>query len=283
VDNSLKKYKIAFIIPVFEKIDCVEDQVQNIRAVCLNSAIIFHVNSCCSSTYYEQIVFLTKCYDFCFLMEERFPSNWGTGFLVNVYYHAIKWFVTSKTADYLFITHSNSLLINPQLEKKIYEFDFYFNKSFEVTKFSESAANDKNLMLMKSKINIHVTNVDGTAINQKVATELENTLKDYLVTEPLNYHADEYYLSSILESIKDRYKFKDGALERWGHVADGNIELWNLQIKKSADYIVDLMLNNQYDILSKLNIFSLKRVNRDYDDRVRTMIRDHFEYNNEIN
>ena len=280
--NASSKYKIAFLIPVFEKIDCVEDQIQNIHTICPNSVIIFHVNSVCSDEYYQQVEFLVNYYDFCFLLKERFPSNWGSGFLVNVYYYAIKWFIINSIADYLFITHSNSLLINPKLEKNIYDFDFYFNGSKALNDLSELIKIDKTLLRLKEKFDIHVNNVDGTAMNYKVASEVENILKDFLIDQNKNYASEEYYLSSIFEYIKSGFIYKGVTLERWGHVGDNNINYYDLQVEKSADYIVDLMLNNQYDVLAQLNIFSLKRVARDYNDRTRILIRDHFGYNNQI-
>ena len=62
------KYKIVFLIPVFEAADCVEDYIQNIHTICPNSAIVFHVNSLSSDEYYKSIERLCEYYSFCYLL-----------------------------------------------------------------------------------------------------------------------------------------------------------------------------------------------------------------------
>ena len=108
-----KNYKILFLVPVFEQEDCVEDLIQNIQATCPNSAILFHVNSNSNASFYDNIQTLVNFYSFCYLLPNRYPTEWCNGVLAFVFLDMIKYANENINYDYCYFTASNSLVVNP--------------------------------------------------------------------------------------------------------------------------------------------------------------------------
>lgn len=284
--NSLKRYKIIFLVPIFEREDCVEDLIQNIHTICPNSAILFHINSNCSQTFIDNINKLKNHYNFCYILPEKYPSEWASGFLTNIYIQMMNWCIENDISDYIYITHSNSLLINPKLESFIYSHEIFF--PLPGTKHSgdwwEKILLDQNILDYVKPLGdmIYVTSIEGAAMNLKVAQHFVDDLIKVIPNINVEYPSEEYYIPTSFMKIKDRYRYMNCALERWGHTVDHVVNGYKLGVSKNEEYILNIVLNNQFDVLSKLNLYSIKKIERKYNYPFRELLRNHFGYNNVI-
>jgi len=282
--NSLKNYKILFLIPIFEREDCVEDLIQNIHTICPNSAILFHINEKCPVFFKNNIQTLVKNYSFCYILPKQFPSDWGSGFLTNIYIEMMKWAVEKNIADYIYITHSNSLLINPQLELFIDSYEIYF--PIPGIKNSgdwwEKILLDQNILdyAKTSDHLIYATAIEGSSMTTEVAKHFVNDLFNVIPHKNVEYPSEEYYIPTSFMKIKNKYKHLNCALERWGHTVDHVVNGYKLNVEKNEEYMLHIIMNNQFDILTKLNLFSIKKIERNYNYPFRVLMRNHFKYNN---
>ena len=276
------KYKIVFLIPVFEAADCVEDYIQNIHTICPNSAILFHVNSLSSDEYYKSIERLCEYYSFCYLFPFRYPSNWGDGWITRVYIEMQGWALNNLEFDYIYYTASNSLIVNPNLENVIYNYDVnYWGVSEKKDgDWWEIISQDK--ILFKYSQNVYFTSMEGVLFNKKYSEVLVNELVNVLNYEPYPYPTEEYWLATAYKKLEKIHNWNNGGfcMERWAHVSDGCIYDYQFDVDIVEDYVVHLITNSKYDILSDMKIYSLKRVTRDYNNFLRKTIREHFNYSN---
>lgn len=279
-------YKIVFILPVFEKPECVEDQVQNIHALCPNSCVLIHVNSNSDQQFYDKIKRITDHYDFCHMYPERLPTDWCSGFLAVAYIEMMDWCLKNMDADYIYFTASNSLVVNPLLEERIYEHDAYFYNPWVkyLGGWWEYISLDSDLFeyIAKYDNNVYVCVVEGAAFNRQSARIFVDELIDVLPRKQINYPAEEYWLPTGFMHVKDRIKFKDTCLERWSHVKDIYIDRWHLPVDSVREYVIELIVENQFEVLAKTYCYSLKRITRDYNDLYRKTIREHFGYANNL-
>jgi len=261
--------------------------IQNIHTICPNSGILFHINSSCDDEYYQKVLNLIDFYDFCYLFPKRYNSFWGSGYLFNIYIEMMEWCIERNICDYVFLTHSNSILINTQLETNIYNYELYFSDCGPIGNsggFVEHVQKDKIIQRYKNTGDgkIYVTSTDGAAMTLKVAADFIKELKPYFIVDAVNYPSEEYYLPTafIKLKLKEKYKYLNTTLERWGDTIDYNIVFFQLKAENNEDYITQLILSGQENILSKLNLYSLKKIPRDFHNKSRTLIRNHFGYNN---
>lgn len=280
------KYKIMFLVPVFEAPDCVEDLIQNFHTIAPNSGILFHINSECDEEFVTHINKLVDFYDFCHILPTRYPTSWSSGFLFNTFVDMMNWCVQKNISDYVYITHSNSLLINKDLEKKIYQYDIFFpSPGIKTTgDWWEFICEDYNILnYIKTKDNtIYSIAIEGVAMKLQPAKDCVEDLLNWFIKTPVKYPSEEYYIPTSLQFIKDKYNYKDTSLERWGHTLDQNVCEYQLQVQKNTDYIIPMILNNQNLMLSGLNLYSVKKIKREYHYKIRTIIREHFGYQNLI-
>lgn len=284
--NISPPYKIVFLIPIFEAPDCVEDLIKNIKTLCPNSGILFHVNYNSSDEFYNKIQKLIDHYSFCYLFPKRYPSDWGFGYLAAIYIEMMNWCLNNLNFDYIYQTASNSLLINPKLEQKIYEFDGYcYDPGIKHNGdwWDKISQDTKLFEYIKDKGNqIYVCITEGMALNKAFTQDLVEELIDKVPKDRINYPSEEYWIPTAVVHLRKKYKYKNRCLEKWAHGKDEFLNLWLLPVDRVDNYVIDLMLDDQFDILSNTYCFSLKKINRAYDDLFRKTIRDHFKYHNEL-
>jgi hypothetical protein len=273
-----------FLVPIFEALDCVEDLIQNIHTICPNSGILFHINSNCSAEFISNANKLVDFYDFCYVLPKQYPSDWATGYLFNIYVDMMDWCVKKNFCDYIYVTHSNSLLINTQLEENIYKYQLYFPDPGIKTAgdWWEHIEVDSNMFdyISNKEDIIYSIAIEGVAMTLEVAKDCVEDLKPYFITQPVSYPAEEYYIPTSLMYIKGKYKHLNVALERWGHTIDHNVNLYQMDVDSNEDYMVPMILSGQENTLSKLNLYSIKKIKRVYNYQARVLIRNYFGYNN---
>lgn len=279
-------YKILFLVPIFESIDCVEDLIQNINTICPNSAILFHVNVNSGNTYLEAVNHLLEFYKNCFLFPKQFPSDWGHGFLATIYCNMMEYALENIDFEYIYFTASNSLLINPNLEKEVNQYDVYFWDSGPKSDgdWWEYIKEDKNLFLYASKYDktIYCSIIEGLCFNGAVAKDFVDELAPFLNYERVNYPTEEYWFATAFKHIKHKYKHLNKNLERWAHGTDHAMVEFSLDVKSVEEFVINLILEDNYDILSYMNLYSLKKIERKYNNDFRRMLRSHHGYYNQL-
>lgn len=279
-----EKYKIVFLIPVFEAIDCVEDFIQNIHTVCPNSAIVFHVNSNSSIQYFENVQKLCNYYSFCYLFSERYPSDWANGYLAKVYTELQNWCYHNLNYDYVYFTASNSLVVNPNLESEIYAHDVYYwepgiKKDGD---FWEIISQDR-VLLNYSDV-VYVTLIEGQVFSKEKSKLIIDELIHVLDYTPLKYGTEEYWFPTAYKKLEKKHNWHNAGytMERWAWLGDFIIHDYQFDAKKVDEYVIHLICNSNFDILSNMKIYSLKRIDRVYNSFMRKTIREHFGYHNKI-
>ena len=283
---TLKPYKIFFLVPIFEKEESVEDLIQNIKSLCPNSGIVFHIDQSCSDEFCAKIHTLEEYYPFCFILPERYDTHWGSGLLMEVFCEMIN-FIDKFDYQYMYITASNSLIINPKLEEIVDTADIFYGNPWMFRGGWVKDALEKDSSILKYIENKH-TNVfvhicEGMCLCKKFANELYKEIRPYLNYEVVSYPREEYLLPTAFNQLdKSDYRRVDRNLEKWVWVRDNNIDKYALSVATPKEYAFDILLNSQYDILSQMWVYSLKRIDRNYEDYHRRMIREHFCYNNQV-
>ena len=284
--SILKHYKIVFLVPVFESIECAEDLINNIYTICPNSGIILHVNSNSSIEFQNNISKLVNIYDFCYLFPIKYPSDWGHGYLATIYVEMMEWCLKNLSFDYVYQTASNSLMINPLLETRIYDFDGYcYNPGVKNSgDWWDKISLDTNLLrYIKSKDNkIYVCITEGFALSKIACEKLVNDLIPHLPRHRVDYPTEEYWIPTAFNHLKKDIIYKDRCLEKWEQGKDEWINDLALPVDRVSGYTINLMLENKFDVLSNTFCYSLKRIPRVYNDLLRKTIREHFGYSNQI-
>ncbi len=281
----MRKYKIVFLVPVFEREDCVEDLVLNIQHFCPNSAIVLHVNSKSSDFYYNNICKIADYYSHCYIAPMRYPSDWGAGYLARVYVEMMQWCLQNIEFDYIYLTASNSLIVNPNLEKDIYNYELY---SWEPWPQNESngwwECISKDYKLFEYSPTVYGCVFEGSAYNVACSKLMIKELYDILQYDPYPYPTEEYWIPSAIKKIINQYdvKFANYAMEVWSHVKDGVVHNYHLQVDAAEEYISEFIQKGDYGFLSSVRIYSVKRVPRAYGAPLRVMIRENYNYTNKL-
>ena len=283
-----KNYKILFLVPVFEQEDCVEDLIQNIQATCPNSAILFHVNSNSNASFYDNIQTLVNFYSFCYLLPNRYPTEWCNGVLAFVFLDMIKYANENINYDYCYFTASNSLVVNPELENAVLSHDVFLRNPY---KLSDSAKimyfnKDENLKNYTHLYQGEVYNCffEGMVISKQVGKHFVEEAHHFASKTPVHYCSEEVWLATVLVNLNEKHQYNwcKVNLEKWSHIGDHIINDLQLDVGIARDYVCSILAESNYAVLSNMNIYSLKRVNRSYLDEFRTLIRNNFGYSNEI-
>lgn len=281
----MKKYKIVFLVPVFEKEDCVEDLVLNIQHFCPNSAVVLHVNSKTPDIFYNNIHRISNYYDHCYVAPFRYPTDWCSGHLTKAYIDVMKWCNENLFYDYVYLTASNSLVINANLETDINKYPIF---SWEPWPTNSSNGwwqhIEKDTKLFKYTDPVFCCAFEGSAYNRHYCGRMVDELYDLLNYEPFPYPTEEYWLPSALVKVINRFSvdYSKYSMERWVHLKDGTTHDLALNIDSVEEYICDFIFRKDYDFLSDIKVYSLKRVPRVYDAPLRVMIRENYNYTNKL-
>ncbi len=279
------RYKIVFLVPVFEREDCVEDFVLNIRSFCPNSAILLHVNSKSSNNFYQNICKIVDYYQHCYLFPTRYPSDWCSGHLPRVFVEMMKWCNDFIDFDYVYLTASNSLVVNANIEKDISSYDIFSWEPWPTNDSNGWWPHIKNDLRIFAYTNpIYCCAFEGSAYNKDSSKKMISELHDLLQFDPSPYPAEEYWLPSATLKIIDKYSFNYSkySMERWVHLKDGLTHDLCLDIDSVEEYVCDFIYRKDYDFLSSIKVYSLKRVPRIYEAPLREIIRGNFNYSNRL-
>lgn len=288
IGGEIKDHKIVFLIPIFESIECVEDLICNIQNICPNSFILFHVNLNSDESFFSNVELLTQRYDDCSIFPKRYPSNWGDGYLATVYIEMMDWCLSNLNFEYVYLTASNSLMINPLLVENINQFDLYFYEPGIKSSgdWWEHISKDEKLFeYMEGKVsNVYCAIIEGMAISKQYTEWFVKELKPFLNHKPVFYPTEEYWIATAYVYLKAKNKMNHHPfnLERWAHMSDATINQYKLKVEKTENYVGYLIKEKQYEVLANMNIYSLKKINRQYNDPLRDMIRNHFSYINKV-
>lgn len=280
-----KEYKIIFFFLVHESIECVEDLVQNIHAVCPNSAALIHVNSNSSDEFYNNVKKIASFYDFCYILPNRLPSDWDSGLQLEVYFEMMQFSIDNFKFSHVYLTASNSLLVNPNLENIVDGTDIFSYKPGPMSDFggwTKPIMADKNLWEYVSKNNnqVHLNICEGVCMNEKVIRLYQNELLEFLNYKHVGYPSVEFWLASALVNFKEPFSQIHKNLEKWVHCTDDNIHKLGLPVDCVGDYIFNFIIEKKFTLMNELWIYSLKRIPRSYDDPHRRLIRSTFNYHN---
>lgn len=286
--NSSVNYKIVFLVPIFENEDCVEDLIKNIQATCPNSAILFHVNSNSNDDFFQNIEKLVDYYSFCYLLPQRYPTEWCNGVLAFAFLDMMKYANELIDFDYCYFTASNSLVINPLLEDALYPYDAFLRQPYKLRDDAKIMYFNKDENL-KQYVDLYHGDVyncffEGMALSKKITKHFVDDAHSYASKTPVYYCSEEIWLPTILSNLNEKHNYNwcKENLEKWSHFGDHVINDLQLEVGVARDYVSSIFAESNYSMLSEINIYSLKRVPRVYNDELRTLIRNNFGYANEI-
>lgn len=319
--------RMVVSIPVHEKPEVINDQIENINKNLHDVAIVLHISKGFYDKYDEDKI--KKCSNL-FINPQHLVTNWGGIFKT----HLSNFMFAKENVkfDYFLLQASNDMFVKKGLEEYVIKYDAGFNRRF-VYKNSmwwpaACALNDEYLNKVRS-INgitrIVASQIEGSFYKEEIFSYIVDVLKsagldDELFLSP-KYPREEVYFSTIASNVVDYDRC--GYPTTFSEVHRFDREIWSIRRKVDFLYrnVLKLFVSNQTnerikgklnDLLFKSktyrirekdilaicnkdlnylrkyfvlddnpgyfrlydgNLFSVKRVERVYNDSVRTFIR----------
>lgn len=276
--------KVAISLTVHENYDVVIDQIKNIRHFVKSPIIVVHVNKDSEELFNnikQNIGYIRNhiCADF-FLTEKRVVTS-KDSYCLDIA-HVNNYELLDNIGidyDYFLLEASNSLFVRHDVEIFLEKYDagnslrlidsddkgFWTDRvrNHELyTMFSKKLLSSENGLIYKS---IH----EGSFYKKNIAKEVMHIVKlmrelCVLFHDFPSYPTEEFWFSLALKYLKD----KNPELKISQTL---NFMPWQRNLSWSVKEVEEFLAQQTHHV-------SIKRINRNYDDEVRTFIRNKFRY-----
>ena len=285
-NNNTQKTRILFSLAVHEAKDVVVDQIRNIQYYTKDAIIILHANA----EFYNDITDLPELFPNVYLNPTALHTGYMDGSLFFVHYSNLL-YSRDKDFDYFVMLGSNELFIRHGVENHIKQFDHSAAFKRILTNrwcpHYSSFLDDPNMVFMDLN-HIYKIPPEGSFYNREAVTSflmndgLANYYKEktHLYTKPI----DPKWLKKA-KKILSKLKIYNTALYDRPHYALEEIiypSLANCQAKIGPKTCFINWEDNLIVTISDIdeirnepnsNFYSVKRVDRIYDEPIRSYIR----------
>lgn len=316
--------KVVVSIPVHEKPDVINDQIENLKRFLDQPIIVLHISKSFYEKYKEEDICLKKDV---YINPSHLETAWGNIYKTHI--SNFKYIYNILDFDYFIMHSSNDMYVKKGLENYISKFEAGFNRRFSWSGYSmwwpmEMANKDdilKSIMKYLGINRIVASQIEGSFYRKDLFRKIINVLDKFIydkvesVEKSLNYTREEVYFSTIASKFIDFGNC--GFPTTFSEVHRFDKWCWNLRLSfryiskiflplkvvfrieniindklfKSKLYKINkkdikkIVNNNNkmsyyylndypgYFCLYDGNLFSVKRVERDYNNKIRTYIR----------
>ncbi len=270
------KYKIVFSIPIHQKMEVVIDQIVNFRHFNKNCAIIFHI----SQGFDNNDTLISK--DEFFEIIQKFegvyinPTSVKTGLhsIIQAHISNFKYIKDVISFDYFAICASNESFVKEGLYEHILGTECGFkqciiNKPTEWTHGTNLFKDQPFLDYLRARaINrIIFTNAEGQYYRSELFLRIVNEIDSFFKLDEVKmaYPRDEIYCSTIAYHFCKKEKKKIGYL--FTYSAYHFTHLWDVS-KIEVDRLIS----------GNGHFYTIKRVERQINDNIRSYLRNIFHY-----
>lgn len=272
-------YNLMFSIPIHEKLECVIDQILNIRSLNPNSAIVLHMsenfNYSGSQISWEKFKSITEKWGG--IIINPISVRTGNYDIIQAHVENFNWVKDKVDFKYFCMLASNELFIKEGLYEYIKDYDCGFDLHNDTDLNNTWQAGiqahkdmDLNLMLQE----IHGSKIMGSQIERSFyCKSLFSKIADLITKHydwknmKMAYAREEVYFSTIAYNLmqKDSIKVLDRGMFTW--------------IPWERKYTMNVRLREiDYLINRDTQFYSVKRVERNINDCVRAYIRQLYGY-----
>jgi len=288
IDNSYDSSDLLFSIPIHEKQEIINNQIENILNYNPNSNIILHVNKSFKSFNND----LTS-YNNVYINSVRFDYEYAKGLLlihINNYLEAIKLNINFK---YFIILSSNEMFIKYGLIHYIEKYKnglqiVKFDKNIDWHNFHKNIEKDNNIINMLNELNLSTIfggQTEGQFYEKYIFQKISDIYIKYFGNKELNnFETEEIVVQTIFKSFNIEYT-KPFTLQNYSNnlifdvifidnIINNNIIIPENNIKNT---LVSPHVNND-----TTSIFSIKRVERSFNNIRENISRKGFILNKDI-
>ena len=276
IDNSYDSSDLLFSIPVHEKQDIINNQIENILNYNPNSKIILHVNK----SFKSFNNYLTN-YNNVYISSIRLDYEYAKGLLlihINNFLEAVKLNINFK---YFIILSSNEMFIKYGLIQYIEKYKnglqiVKFDKNIDWHNFHKNIEKDNNIINMLSELNLTTIfggQTEGQFYEKYIFHKISDIYLKYFGRKELNnFETEEIIVQTIFKSFNIEHT-KPFKLQNYSNnlifdvifidnIINNNIIIPENNIKTT---LVSPHVNS-----NSSSIFSIKRIERSFNN-----IRDH--------
>jgi hypothetical protein len=288
IDNSYDSSDLLFSIPIHEKQDIINNQIENILNYNPNSNIILHVNKSFKSFNNN----LTS-YNNVYINSVSFDYEYAKGLLlihINNYLEAVKLNINFK---YFIILSSNEMFIKYGLIHYIEKYKnglqiVKFDKNIDWHNFHKNIEKDNNIINMLNELNLSTIfggQTEGQFYEKYIFQKISDIYIKYFGNKELNnFETEEIVVQTIFKSFNIEYT-KPFTLQNYSNnlifdvifidnIINNNIIIPENNIKNT---LVSPHVNND-----TTSIFSIKRVERSFNNIRENISRKGFILNKDI-
>lgn len=274
---------IAISVTVHENYLVVIDQIRNFCHFIKNPIIVIHVNKNCDTLYWEiknalEDIRRDICHNI-FITEDRVHTGKDDYSLDNAHINNYYFLINNNIKfDYFLLEASNSLFIRYGVEECLSKYDAgnflrviqENNTEYWTPKvYSHETYTLFSQKMLPNEGKIYKSMHEGSFYKAEIAGKIMQIVKNMreicvLFNDYPTYPTEEFWFSLALKKVINEY----GELKIRSPLT---YMPWNRNLLWSIDD-VNIFLNDPKDF------FSIKRIERKYDDDVRSFIRDKFGY-----
>lgn len=255
-------YKICFSVTCHESAECLRDTFERINVFAPNSCVVVHCNSASGGDFFQHVMSISNEYKNVFVNPMQVELNWGDGRLLNAIFLNFEYALQNLNFDYFWLESSNSLIMRSGIEEHVY--GYYFGGNIDpLPKDSDwdwapMVFNDQVLLNFIDKLkikDIHVGHHEGTFATKNIFNFIYQALKNDLPFGVGDYPREETFMQTALSQLLI-YKHTSAGCRLWCAPED-----------------FYKVINGDDSWMKEQNIFSLKRVPREYDCQLRNDLR----------
>jgi len=283
-------------IPVHEQMDVVIDQINNINYFVPNTIIILH-----ASAQFNEFnkVRINDLFDNVYINPKRMSTSYGTGILTHIHtsnYLALK---NMSDIDYFILMSSNELFLKPNCDEYIRKYDagvFQTPVLLDTILYQgKKALNDVTLKKMINRLDIdHIywSQHEGTFYRDDIFEQMSNVIMEIIGVKEQNFYQNLVYNSNFSNKYI-RYIYKHVVNKLQGSKLYATEEIYYpTLVSKFTDNIgspycympwkkdltidysdVSYISSKDLSDYGYSDIYSAKRINRNYEDPIRNYIR----------
>lgn len=257
-------YKICFSITCHESAQSLRDIFERINFYAPNSCAVVCCGASSGVPFYLEVESLAKEYKNIFINPSTIDAAWGDGRLVNLIFSNFKWAIDNLEFDYFWLEASNSLIINPNIEQHVSQYDL----GARITKvtpeltgwmWTDKLLKDPIIADLVQKLNLPAPGAgqhEGCFAKKEIFKWISDTVSPYLPVEPTDYPREESLMQTCILSIMDSLKTAPPGCNMW-----------------TSEEAFKKALSNDIKWMNESNIYSVKPVPRKYNDELRELFR----------
>lgn len=258
---------IVFSIPVHEKPEVIIDQIINFKHFNENAAFVLHFSKSFSykESHYDENSFLEVLQRIgdVYVNPNRLRTGWGD--IIQTHVSNFLFVASQIDFEYFALASSNEMFVKKGLYEKIHECDYGCSNQTLASNTEwphyEAATHDESLKRIMDEVGSSgaiCSWVEGTFYKKDIFRRMCGVINDcyYYEKEKVLYPREEIYFSTIARALFPNSKSAIGTYCKMR---------WDRELYMPLGTVKKVLKGNDY--------FSIKRVDRDYSDPLREIVR----------